>query len=236
MPENPRDAEESQPSLTTDGRQAWTINQLVAYNLSRARRAKGWSQDEFARRLEAFTGRRWSNASVSAAERSWESERIRKFDANELVSFALILGVPVFYLLLPPHRDGDPEVTLRTSNPGDQPEEWRVLTSAELINVLDPTEAGGTLLDELDEASLKYRGSRIFTTGPVHVTADTQFTYGDEGDEVPPPEVARALLGDGPLPDVLRRAAELLESLGPGAGTREEGTSGGDQEDHAQER
>ncbi|MEV8065297.1 helix-turn-helix transcriptional regulator [Streptomyces sp. NPDC085995] len=213
---------------------------MVAYNISRARRAKGWSQDEFARRLETFTGRRWSNASVSAAERSWESDRIRKFDANELVSFALILGVPVYYLLLPPYRDGDPEVTLRTSNPGDQAEDWRELTSAELIDAIDPTQPA-SLLDELDAASMKHRGGRVFTTEPVHVAAENvRFAYVDEdeeSDEVAPPEVARALLGDGPLPDVLRRAAELLESLRLVTGNRNEGGErGGDQEDHAEER
>jgi transcriptional regulator with XRE-family HTH domain len=78
-----------------------TINQLVAYNMTRARRSRGWTQQEVADRLERYTGRVWSKASISAAERSWQGGRPRRFDANELVALAVIFETPVAYFLLP---------------------------------------------------------------------------------------------------------------------------------------
>lgn len=85
-----------------------TMNQLVSYNLMRIRRSQGWKQQDVARQLEKHTGRSWSNASVSAAERAWQGGRMRRFDAGELMAFARVFGVPLVYFLLPP--DGEDEV------------------------------------------------------------------------------------------------------------------------------
>lgn len=82
-----------------------TINQIVSYNLMRARRSHIWTQHEVAQLLERYTGRTWSNASVSAAERAWQGGRPRKFDANELVAFSKIFDLPVTYFLLPPEEE-----------------------------------------------------------------------------------------------------------------------------------
>jgi hypothetical protein len=79
-----------------------SINQVVAYNLMRARRRQGWTQDETAVHLTRVTGRRWTNATLSAAERSWLTGRTREFNANELVAFAKVFNQPVSYFLLPP--------------------------------------------------------------------------------------------------------------------------------------
>ena len=47
-----------------------TPNQIVAFNLTRARTDRGWSQPEAAAALEPFLGVRWSRASYSAVEPS----------------------------------------------------------------------------------------------------------------------------------------------------------------------
>lgn len=78
-----------------------TVNQLVAYNLMRARRSKGWTQLEAAAYLRAAGGRAWSPAALSAAERSWETGRPKEFDANELIVFARAYEQPLSYFFLP---------------------------------------------------------------------------------------------------------------------------------------
>jgi transcriptional regulator with XRE-family HTH domain len=79
-----------------------SANQLVAFNMWRARKASGWSQQEVADLLDMYTGRTWSNASVSAAERSWQGGRPRRFDASEIVALAQIFDEPVGFFFLPP--------------------------------------------------------------------------------------------------------------------------------------
>jgi len=81
--------------------EAPTVNQLVAYNMTRARRSRGWTQQEVAERLEKYTGRSWSKASISAAERSWQGGRPRKFDADEMLALAIVFDTPIAYFFLP---------------------------------------------------------------------------------------------------------------------------------------
>ncbi|MEU3292986.1 helix-turn-helix transcriptional regulator [Streptomyces longwoodensis] len=83
-----------------------TMNQVVAYNIAYFRNAEGLTQEELGKRLEKITGRRWSKATISAAERSWDGSRIRTFDADDLVALSQALEVPVTALLLPPDEDG----------------------------------------------------------------------------------------------------------------------------------
>ena len=64
------------------------------------RKAAGLGQQEFGEPLG------WSVASVSAAERSWDGKRVKKFDADELVMIAATLGVPLAALYLPPEDHG----------------------------------------------------------------------------------------------------------------------------------
>jgi transcriptional regulator with XRE-family HTH domain len=77
-----------------------TVNRLVAYNMAAFRKAAGLTQEELGEPLG------WSVASVSAAERSWDGKRVKKFDADEIVAIALALGVPISALFLPPEDDG----------------------------------------------------------------------------------------------------------------------------------
>lgn len=88
--------------LRTPPEKVLSANQLVAFNMWRARRSSGWSQQEVAELLEKYTGRSWSNASVSAAERSWQGGRPRKFDANEILALTKIFDEPMVYFFLPP--------------------------------------------------------------------------------------------------------------------------------------
>lgn len=82
-----------------------SANQLVSYNLMRARREAGWSQAEVAELLEKYTGRTWSNASVSAAERAWQGGRPRRFDASEIVAFSRMFDQPIPYFFMPPDTE-----------------------------------------------------------------------------------------------------------------------------------
>ena len=81
-----------------------TANQLVAYNLQRARRLQEWTQAETVAEL-AKVGRPWSTAVYSAAERSIDGGRIRQFDADDLLAFSDAFGLPVTFFLLPPGAD-----------------------------------------------------------------------------------------------------------------------------------
>lgn len=81
--------------------EAYSINQVVAYNLMRARKASGMTQEELAQKLSECTGKKWTNASVSAAERSWQTGRVKEFDANELLTFAILFDKSVSSFLIP---------------------------------------------------------------------------------------------------------------------------------------
>ena len=88
----------------------WSANQVVAYNLARAREARGWTQEEAGRRLEPHLGVAWSKATFSQAERSIDPGKSRAFSADEIVAFADTFGLPVtwFFLPPPPGTEGTP--------------------------------------------------------------------------------------------------------------------------------
>ena len=78
---------------------------MVSFNLKAARERRGWTQEQFAQRLENITGARLTQAGVSALERTWEGGKRREFDAQEIVDFAQALGVPIIWFFLPPPGD-----------------------------------------------------------------------------------------------------------------------------------
>jgi 8-oxo-dGTP pyrophosphatase MutT (NUDIX family)/transcriptional regulator with XRE-family HTH domain len=82
-----------------------SANQVVAYNLARIRKARGLSQQQAAELLEPYLGTRWSKAVYSAAERSYDGNRVRQFTADDLLAMSLAFGVPVLYFFLPPKED-----------------------------------------------------------------------------------------------------------------------------------
>ena len=81
---------------------AWTPNQIVAHNISKARLLRGWTQEEAAEACEPFLGTKLSNASWSALERSVDGNRIRQIDADELIGFARGFDLPIGWFLTPP--------------------------------------------------------------------------------------------------------------------------------------
>jgi len=97
-----------------------TINQVVARNMALARRRREMTQDQLGQVLTRITGRPWSNATVSSAERSWGTDRIRQFDADDLIALAQALQIPVTSLLLPPPTDGVEEQLVYSVQPLDQ--------------------------------------------------------------------------------------------------------------------
>lgn len=94
------------------------LNQVVAYNVRAARELRGWTQDEFAVRLEPYLGQRLTQASVSGIERAFDGERRREFDAQELLVFAQVFDLPILWFLLPP--PGDHRVMRGTTRPVDE--------------------------------------------------------------------------------------------------------------------
>ena len=79
-----------------------TANQLVAYNLRRARVLRELTQEQAAEKLEPHLGVRWSKATFSAAETSVTSERVRQFTADEVLAFAAAFDLPIAYFFVPP--------------------------------------------------------------------------------------------------------------------------------------
>jgi transcriptional regulator with XRE-family HTH domain len=77
----------------------------VAFNVRAARELRGWTQEEFAERLERYLCTRLTQASVSAIERAWDGDRRREFDDHELLIFAMVFDLPIVWFLLPPTGD-----------------------------------------------------------------------------------------------------------------------------------
>lgn len=103
---------DSEPEKAAD--RTVTIDQVVADNIRRWRRAGGLTQEELGRKLG------WSAANVSAAERSADPARDpRRFDAQVLTELSLALGVPLIALFLPPEDDGDGAAYIFTGPDGE---------------------------------------------------------------------------------------------------------------------
>jgi hypothetical protein len=94
-----------------------TPNQVVAFNLAQARMLTGWTQDQATEALEPHLGARWSTASYSAAERSVDGNRIRNFDADEIVAFARAFELPITWFFLPPPPWASPGVPAKLRTP-----------------------------------------------------------------------------------------------------------------------
>lgn len=144
-----------------------SINQLVSYNLMRARRSAAWTQQDVAELLEKYTGRPWSNASVSAAERAWQGGRPRRFDANELVALSVIFDEPIGYFFLPP--DGEdaskwvamcelPDMELPKVDPSESYDLMSVIPSAQLVSLVGMENPPADFVARLRDAARKTMG------------------------------------------------------------------------------
>ena len=94
------------------------LNQVVAYNVRAARELRGWTQEEFADRLEPHLGQRLTQASISGIERAWDGDRKREFDAQEILVFARVFDLPMLWFLLPP--PGEHRLIAGTERPVDE--------------------------------------------------------------------------------------------------------------------
>lgn len=145
-----------------------SINEIVSYNLMRARRSNAWTQSDVAGLLEKYTGRAWSNASVSAAERAWQGGRPRKFDANELIALTKIFDVPLGYFFLPPEdehankfvsmrqfENGEP---LRGPEAMDRHEYMALLPTATLLETVGAHDPGLEYVARMKRLVKRYLG------------------------------------------------------------------------------
>jgi len=85
-----------------------TPNQIVAYNVARARGLRGWTQEKASEVLAPYLGARLSGPSFSALERSaWTPARIKQFSADDLLALSRGFDLPIGYFLTPPPPDFD---------------------------------------------------------------------------------------------------------------------------------
>jgi hypothetical protein len=80
----------------------WTPNQIVAFNIAKARLLRGWTQDEAAQAIAPYLGTVLSTASFSAIERSVDVGRVREFNADEIVALARGFKLPIGWFFTPP--------------------------------------------------------------------------------------------------------------------------------------
>ena len=139
---------------------AWTPNQIVAYNVSRARMMRGWTQDQTAEALEPFLGHRLSNASFSALERSVDGGRIREFSADEIFAFARGFKLPIGWFFTPPSAIEDIGIAVPDVKKG-----W-ALDPRELLDaVLGTDKTLAEWRDALMTWPLPHSKMRVYTDG-----------------------------------------------------------------------
>jgi hypothetical protein len=143
-----------------------TPNQVVAYNITRAREWLGWTQDQLADNLEPYLGKRWSKASVSQAERSVAGKFIRQFDADEIVALARATNLPVGWFFMPPPPWADHATPVKLSTPDAK---QFGLALAELVDMVFGDEQNQAVLEMRLGAFLQQLGP----TGPLSQKQDT---------------------------------------------------------------
>src|SRR5687768_4763586 len=85
-----------------------TANQIVAYNVAKARALRGWTQEQAAEALAPYLGARLSGPSFSSLERSaWKVDRIKQFSADDLLALSRAFDLPIGYFFTPPPPDAD---------------------------------------------------------------------------------------------------------------------------------
>ena len=96
------------PEEIEEARGSVDLNEVVAYNFRRARELRGLTQEETADTLARFLGTRLPQAGISAIERSFDGDRRREFDAQEIMAFACAFDLPMLWFFLPPPGDHRP--------------------------------------------------------------------------------------------------------------------------------
>ena len=89
-------------------RRTMTPNQIVAYNVAKARALRGWTQDQAAEALAPYLGAKLSGPSFSGLERSaWTVSRIKQFSADDLLALSRGFDLPIGFFFTPPPPDFD---------------------------------------------------------------------------------------------------------------------------------
>ncbi len=84
-------------------RRVMTSNQIVAFNVAKARAIRGWTQEQAAEELAPYLGAKLSGASFSALERSaWNVNRIKQFSADDLLALSRGFDLPIGFFFVPP--------------------------------------------------------------------------------------------------------------------------------------
>jgi hypothetical protein len=195
-------------------RRTMTPNQIVAYNVAKARSLRGWTQEQAAEALAPYLGAKLSGASFSALERSaFSVDRIKQFSADDLLALSRGFDLPIGYFFTPPPPDFDAALHAPDApTPGLDP-----------IVLLDAILGRPDNLDEWRDALLAYASA---TAAPPQTKREKpHVTPRDLPDRVDPliDMRAKALLrntfGD------LDTAKEVLERLAELAGALDQTTS-----------
>lgn len=134
----------------------YTPNQIVAYNLARARRSWGWTQGEAAKRLSMQGGKAWSAATVGAAERSFSTERMREFNAAEIFDFALVFDKPVSYFFIPPDPKGKRIGIVTKRLQGDEWDPYKATDISHAFRYLIPLHFGEEVISDVNRILGQY--------------------------------------------------------------------------------
>ncbi|HEX2699216.1 MAG TPA: helix-turn-helix transcriptional regulator [Acidimicrobiales bacterium] len=164
-----------------------TPNQVVGYNLARARQLKGWTQDQAAEALEPYLGVRWSKASFSQAERSVAGGFVRNFTADEIVAFARAFELPVTWFFMPPPAWAGPGKPTTLAVPGPSPVGEAVAMLVDLVFGEEVQQAQLVLrldafLADLGPARLTEAQSRVASLAGQRVAALVRESFSDLGD------------------------------------------------------
>jgi transcriptional regulator with XRE-family HTH domain len=151
-----------------------SINRVVAHNIRRARLERGWSQEALGSYLEPYLGRRWSVATVSAAERSVDGGRPRRFDANEIAALAVTFNLPIAYFFMPPESADSAPDTFSMIEAGDVPTGERrpsdgLLSRERLAEAIEPYNPPDRFINRLTDLLAEFQiawkvGTRRRTT------------------------------------------------------------------------
>ena len=120
-----------------------SLNQIVAWNLRRARELRNLTAEQAAERLEPFLGTRWSKASFSNAESMDRLGRHRRFTLDDVFAFCRAFELDLAFFLTPPRSvpallqvpDTWPEIRY---GPEDATETSSAEQVLELVLGLDP--------------------------------------------------------------------------------------------------
>lgn len=119
-----------------------TANMVIGYNIAYFRRVAGATQEQLGEPLG------WTKVAVSAAERSWDGKRVRKFDADEILRVAGVFGIPIAALFLPPEDDG--EKVRYVIDDGDQDEQATMRRLLELA-MSDPIDSDSPIMQAYED-------------------------------------------------------------------------------------